>query len=852
MRYSNQGRRELKRLANQLTFLLEKGLDRTNTRVQVLIDRIKFILRSFRFNKRFVRRAFGTALVVFGMSFSQQASAQATFIAPVSNPFGLQATYQTAAPAVADMDNDGDMDLLVAEYYGVLKYYQNTGTATAPTFAAPVTNPFGMVVTGTYLPEVTIADLDGDGDLDVMCAEYNAVTYNSDIKYFQNTGTATAPAFGAAQLNPFGTTSGYYLNAPQLADIDNDGDYDFFSVAFNNVSNATEIRYQENTGSAIAPAFGPVQLNPFGLTFPASSQYAVYLSFGDIDSDGDLDVMYGDGYSNGNFLYIENTGSATAASFGTQVTNPFGLIATNATSTGQKMNNPAILDMDNDGDLDIITGEYGGNLVYFENLFISSGPLAIANVTISTPSCSPGGDGSINVVASGGTQPIIYKIGTDSNSTGNFMNYLPGTYTIRVRDSLNTIIDSTVTLGPASPPIIDTNNFFVSNVTCNGLSDGSILAIANGGTTPYSYQLIPGPTNATGQFQSLSAGNYTIIVTDSKNCSDTIMTTVTQPPAVNLVIDSAINLSCFGSMNGAIYTTATGPGGFSYTINPFGGTQFAPGDYTGLAVGNYTITVTDLNGCSASVSQVLTQPQNTIITTISNITNVSCFGGNDGSFTATATGGALPYSYVQMPMVGTQASPGSFTNLTANNYSVTTTDANGCSNATVVTVTQPPQLVLNISSTQAATSNTATDGSITSLASGGVAAYNYSITPNSGTQAPAGTFTGLGTGNYTITVTDANNCTTTSNANVGFWPVGVNDIEKHNIKLYPNPVSDVLKLESDVEIQSLSVLDITGKVITTFNKPSNMVSLKEIPNGIYIIRVNLKNEESVYTRIVKQ
>jgi len=671
------------------------------------------------------------------------------------------------------MDGDGDLDLFVAEYYGAMNYYQNTGTATAPAFATPVSNPFGITVNNTYFPEITIADLDGDGDFDVMCVETDTSNYQSNIKYYQNTGTATAPAFGTAVLNPFGLSSSSYFQAPQLADIDNDGDVDFFSVTYNSTTYSTEIRYQENTGTSLAPNFGPIQTNPFGISLPAASIYVGYFSFADLDSDGDIDLMFGDGAYTAEFQYYQNTGSATAPAFAAPTSNPFGLVSTNSASTGLKSNNPTLLDLDNDGDLDILTGEYGGNLVYFQNLTITTGPLSIVNLIINTPSCSPGGDGGVVALAGGGTQPFTYKIGTDSNTTGNFTNYTPGTYTLRVRDSVNAIVDSVITIGVAVAPVLDTVNSFLSNVTCNGANDGTIIMMANGGSTPYTYNLNPGGSNNTGIFSPLSAGLYTFTVTDSKNCSDTAQLTLTQPLPLSVIVDSSINLSCAGVPNGAIYTTAT--------------------------------------------------------------------GGNGGN------------SFVISPAVGVQSTPGDFTNLTAGTYTITVTDATSCSTSVLQTLTEPTALTLIVNSTQNASTASAADGSIVASAAGGTPAITYSITPNVGTQNPAGTFANLPVGNYTIVAVDANNCSQSLTEEVkANWAVGVQDLEKYAIRLYPNPVQDNLKVESDQSIEAISILDVTGKKVKEFLQPQNIISLKELPSGVYMLQIKLTNNESVFSRISKQ
>jgi hypothetical protein len=128
-----------------------------------------------------------------------------------------------ATPAFGDLDADGDLDAFVGNAAGNSLLFQNTGTAGAPAFAAPSTNPFGLADVGDYAsPDV--ADLDGDGDLDVLVGAYDGNTL-----FLENTGSASAPAFAPAATNPFGLKDVGALAAPTFADVDADGDLDVFS-----------------------------------------------------------------------------------------------------------------------------------------------------------------------------------------------------------------------------------------------------------------------------------------------------------------------------------------------------------------------------------------------------------------------------------------------------------------------------------------------------------------------------------------------------------------------------------------------------------------------------------------------
>ena len=211
------------------------------------------------------------------------------------NPFGLQLNGYASTPAFADFDNDGDLDLVIGDLYiGGFLFYENTGTPDAPAFAAPLSNPFGLVSTGIELP--TAADLDNDGDLDLLSGS----TY-STVRYFENTGTPEAPAFAAPVVNPFGLNPAGLVTIPDLADLDGDGDFDLLYTLFNTNS---QIWYAENTGTPEAPAFGTPVMSPFGIT-ANGLDVAIPIS-GDIDNDGDVDVFINSYYGDAIYFY-ENT-----------------------------------------------------------------------------------------------------------------------------------------------------------------------------------------------------------------------------------------------------------------------------------------------------------------------------------------------------------------------------------------------------------------------------------------------------------------------------------------------------------------------------------------------------------------
>ena len=288
------------------------------------------------------------------MSLGSQAVAQTEFKENHINQFGLEPfteSYIYATLCKVDMDNDGDLDIISGHYDGDFRYFQNTGSATAPNYAAPVLNPFSLVSPGGYTV-VASADMDNDGDIDILANQYG----NGDsFKYYENIGTATSPNFAAPVSSPFGLPAALYSGSMQLVDVDGDTDFDLMST------NGSGVRYFENVGTISSPSFAAEVTNPFGITF---APYMI--RFEDLDNDGDLDIL---GATTA-FLYMENTGSSTAPNYPSFTYAPFSLQTNFGAISGIE-----ILDMDGDNDYDVVYNHYEtGNFHYFENVGTQSAP----------------------------------------------------------------------------------------------------------------------------------------------------------------------------------------------------------------------------------------------------------------------------------------------------------------------------------------------------------------------------------------------------------------------------------------------------------------------------------------------
>ncbi|WP_277012332.1 T9SS type A sorting domain-containing protein [Flavobacterium lindanitolerans] len=358
-------------------------------------------------------------------------------------------------------------------------------------------------------------------------------------------------------------------------------------------------------------------------------------------------------------------------------------------------------------------------------------------------SCNGGSNGTATVAPTGGTPPYTYSWSPSGGTAATATGLAVGTYTVTVTDSNNCQVTRTFTIN--QPTALSAATGSKTDASCNGGANGMATVTPTGGTPPYTYSWTPsGGTAATAT--GLAAGTYTVTVTDANNCQATRSFTINEPTALTATT-SQNNTSCNGGANGtASVTVSGGTPGYTYSWSPSGGTAATA---TGLAAGTYTVTITDANNCQITRNFTITEPA--ILSATTSQINVSCNGGTNGSATVTVTGGTGAYSYAWAPSGGTAATA---SGLAAGTYTVTAIDANNCQITTTVTITEPAVLSATTAQTNVLCNGGAT-GSATVTIAGGTGPYTYSWAPSGGTAATA---SGLATGIYTVTVTDANNC----------------------------------------------------------------------------------------------
>ena len=280
------------------------------------------------------------------------------------NPLASVGAEHLSKLEIADLDSDGDLDLVVGATYGNIYYYENTGTADNPEYTRLTgsENPLHEIITPEHHSDHALADMDNDGDIDLIIADINGT-----IAYHENIGTATNPSFTerTGTANPLdGINKGMYSElSPELADLDGDGDVDLILG-----EGRGTIAYYENTGTPDDPVFTQrtEESNPFdGIFEEGTRRSGTVPDLADLDGDGDIDLIVGEISNNRSVVnYYENTGTATSPEFVLRADSANPLVT--ITSKPPRIA-PVFADIDNDGDLDYFFGNQDGEFYYAEN-----------------------------------------------------------------------------------------------------------------------------------------------------------------------------------------------------------------------------------------------------------------------------------------------------------------------------------------------------------------------------------------------------------------------------------------------------------------------------------------------------
>jgi len=434
------------------------------------------------------------------------------------------------------------------------------------------------------------------------------------------------------------------------------------------------------------------------------------------------------------------------------------------------------------------------------SVYVHSLPIAIATGTDTT--CQ-GVQAPLN--ATGGTSyEWSPSAGLDDPFTNNPVATpdTSTTYTVTVTDnnSCTDMASVTITINPAPQ-----DSLYGTNLTCNNSGDGSASVVILSGVPPVTYTWSIGTSTDT--ISDLDAGEYSIIITDGIGCSAYDTIAISEPGTLDYIdnTDMITHITCHGLSNGSINLIVTGG---TPTYSYFWDTGDSTASINNLVAGSYSVTITDFNGCSLTISNiVITEPSEIIDSILTQ--NVFCYGGSDGYADASASMGGIPpltfeWSNSETSSINMGLSSGS--------YDLTITDANNCTVTSQAIIYDGVEIVYSEEITDASCIGNF-DGSISITVLGGVKPYTY-LWSNQSTYP---TITELNAGDYTITVTDNNNCEFSETFVVNeaqiscleiptlFTPNndGKNDYwEIKGIELYPESVIEIYNRWGDIIFES--------------------------------------------------
>lgn len=385
----------------------------------------------------------------------------------------------------------------------------------------------------------------------------------------------------------------------------------------------------------------------------------------------------------------------------------------------------------------------------------------VATLQTTPISCANECDGTATGVVSGGVPPYTYQwmpppaAGQGTlNATGLCEG--PGTFT--VTDSLG--CDTTILFTITAPPPIQVTST-VTDASCAGICDGSIVLVASGGTGPFSYAWTPASAGTGASAVDLCSGDYQVVVS-SGGCDTTLNFTIDQPPALDVDL-SFTPANCANACDGT--ATLTGDlANLTFVWAPQPGSGQGTANVTGLCAGPNTVTVTNAAGCDTLIAFTIDAP--TPIVPALDITNASCGTDCDGAVEITTTGGTPGYTYFWAPDPGSGQGTSTAGALCPGSYAVTITDAAGCDTTVQFIISRPGGINAMGTATPATCANTC-DGAIDVTATGGLEPYTWAWSPEPGAGQGTGSVSGLCPGTWSVLIGDQAGCDTTLTFTVG-------------------------------------------------------------------------------------
>ncbi len=409
---------------------------------------------------------------------------------------------------------------------------------------------------------------------------------------------------------------------------------------------------------------------------------------------------------------------------------------------------------------------------------VNAPPPLTATTTQVDISCFGDANGSIDLTVAGGTTPYTFSW-TGPNgftaATEDISGLEAGAYSVAINYSSICSEPFTDIATITEPPEILVSSV-KTDISCGGLTDGTIDITVSGGVGPYTFAWTgpSGFTATTEDIIDLAAGNYSVTVTDATLCSVLFsdQETIIEPASVVASYVSHQDVLCNGESNGSIFIDVSGgvaPYIYSWS-NSTGTTVSDIEDPVGLPADTYSLAIMDANGCTFNFVNLATIAEPSVLTANLSKTDISCYGDGNGTITVAAAGGTGSYDYSSN---GSSYQAGaSFGPLAPGFYTIWTRDANLCVVTDTITIVEPPEILIQSeSASYLCHGNLQGEISINGV-SGGVGPYTYSIDGGSNFYGNM-LFTGLAPGSYQTVVMDASGCTVNGNLNVLVEPTQI-------------------------------------------------------------------------------
>ena len=482
--------------------------------------------------------------------------------------------------------------------------------------------------------------------------------------------------------------------------------------------------------------------------------------------------------------------------------------------------------------------------------------LTIDPIVVTHIACTGGNTGAVDITVSGGEPGYTYQW-SNNRTTQDLVNVGANTYAVTVTDANGCTAMALATVNPKFALTLSK-----TNTTCNGGADGTVTASPTGGTPGYTYLWNTGAT--TQSIENLAPGSYSVTATDALGCSRVKSISVGQPAAIS-VSGTVQNVTCNGAADGSItisHNNGTAP--FTYAWSDGATTM----DRADIGPGAYTVSVTDVNGCTRSKTFNVTEPAELALSF--SVKQVTCNGAADARITTTVTGGtkfpnaALCNGERYCYTWSNGATSRNLTDLTPGVYGLTVTDVRGCAITGTVTITEPEVLEITEVNIMALPNG---KYQLTISSTGGTAPHKYRRIPGGGYQT-SNVLNNVPAGSYQIVVRDANLCTDTLEVSV---PGGesmsiavpeadavVENSSDEAPSLFPNPAVGLfrVKLPDMPENGFIRIFDLSGRVALEQKLLPDM-DLYEFDAsgwqaGIYLVYIQSEREKQTLRLVVTE